>query len=171
MRILFLNAWGCAEFEALQEWLPHAQADVICLQEVTRTAGLTGWTQFADAERTLPQRANLFSDLKKLLPDHDGQFVTSDSGPVKDKEGNRYRQDFGIAIFVDQQLPIIGSEASFVHGEFIDHPEWAISDRPRAARLGELIKAKAAHRRDAACQHVLERGNACCAEWPNCTAK
>ena len=139
MKILFLNAWGGAEFERLQEWLLHTQADVICLQEVTRTPGLSGWTQFADGERTLPQRANLFSDLKNLLWNHDGQFVTSDSGPVKDDDGNRHRQDFGIAMFVDQRLPIIGGEVNFVHGKFIDHAEWTISDRPRVAQVIRII--------------------------------
>jgi len=139
MRILFLNAWGGAEFDQLQEWLPQVKADVICLQEVTRTPGFAGWTQFTDGERTLPQRADLFRDMKELLRSHEGQFVTSDSGPVYDHEGNPHRQDFGIALFVDQQLPVIGCEASFVHGRFIDHSEWTISDRPRVAQAIRIV--------------------------------
>ena len=37
MRIVSLNAWGGAVFGPLVEWLPRCGADVICLQEVTRT--------------------------------------------------------------------------------------------------------------------------------------
>ncbi len=38
----------------LARWLRDSSFDVICLQEVTSTSGLTGWTSFADGERTLP---------------------------------------------------------------------------------------------------------------------
>ena len=139
MRIVFLNAWGGAKFEQLKQWLPYSQADVICLQEVTRTPDLAGWTQFADGERALPQRANLFSDLLSLLRNHDGQFMTSDSGPVNDEVGNRHQQDFGIAMFFDQRLTVIGNESSFIHGKFIDHSEWPLSERPRVAQAIRVV--------------------------------
>jgi endonuclease/exonuclease/phosphatase family metal-dependent hydrolase len=40
---------------------------------------------------------------------------------------------FGLATFVGEDLPIVGVDSAFVHGEFTDHAEWAISDRPRVA--------------------------------------
>ncbi|MCU7731148.1 endonuclease/exonuclease/phosphatase family protein [Actinoplanes sp. KI2] len=133
MRIATVNAWGGALADELLGWLPASGADVVCLQEVTRTPGLAGWTRFADGERSLPQRADLFDDVRVALPRHQGIFVTSDSGPVRDEAGRSHRQDFGLATFVGEALPIVGVDSAFVHGEFADHAEWAISDRPRIA--------------------------------------
>src|ERR1700759_4395408 len=81
VRIVSLNAWGGAVFDPLAAWLPSTGADVICLQEVTRTPGLHGWTKFSDAERELPQRADLFADVTAILPGYHGVFLPSDAGP------------------------------------------------------------------------------------------
>ena len=97
MRIVSLNAWGGAMFDSLIEWLACCGADVLCLQEVTRTPRLDGWTRFTDAERQLPQRANLFDDVRRALPRHQAHFVASDAGPVVDGDGSvrfRYAIDF-----------------------------------------------------------------------------
>ncbi|MDA0353047.1 MAG: endonuclease/exonuclease/phosphatase family protein [Chloroflexi bacterium] len=146
MRIVSVNAWGGAMFDALVEWLPTCRADVLCFQEVTRTPGLRGWTSFDDTERQLPQRANLFDDLRDALPDHQGFFVASDAGPVMDGDGHQHRQDFGLAIFISQQIPVIGQAAAFVHGDFVDHEVWATTDRPRVAQAVRLVD-RAADRR------------------------
>ena len=58
MRIVTINAWGGARFDELVALLPGSDADVPCLQEVTRTSGLTRWTRFEDGDHTLPQRAD-----------------------------------------------------------------------------------------------------------------
>ena len=129
-----LNAWGGALYDDLAAWLPELGADVLCLQEVTRTPGLGGWTTFTDAERQLPQRANLFDDVRRLLPRHQAWFVTSDSGPVRDAAGLTHRQDFGLAVFVAEQLPVVGQVSRFVHGSFVEHDEWTTIDRPRIAQ-------------------------------------
>ena len=42
-----------AMFDELAAWLPECGADVLCLQEVTRTPDLDGWTRFSDAERVV----------------------------------------------------------------------------------------------------------------------
>lgn len=120
-------------FDALASWLPTCKADVVFLQEVTRTAGLRGWTTFADGERTLPQRADLFADVTELLPGYQGHFLSSDAGPVTDQDRRRWQQDFGIASFVHEQLPIIGVASAFIHGSFTEHRDWIVEDRPRAA--------------------------------------
>ncbi|PRX22486.1 endonuclease/exonuclease/phosphatase family protein [Actinoplanes italicus] len=133
MRIVSVNAWGGALSDRLLDWLPACGADVLCLQEVTRTPGLAGWTRFSDGERTLPQRAGLLDDVRGVLPRHQPIFVASDSGPVHDDAGTRHRQDFGVATFVAERLPVCGVESAFVHGGFTDHDEWAIADRPRVA--------------------------------------
>jgi endonuclease/exonuclease/phosphatase family metal-dependent hydrolase len=133
VRIASVNAWGGALADDLLKWLPSCGAHIACLQEVTRTPGLTGWTRFADGERNLPQRAALFDDLRAALPQHQAIFVTSDSGPVHDDAGRRYRQDFGLATLVGEDLPVVGVDSAFVHGQFTDHVEWAAGDRPRIA--------------------------------------
>ena len=51
VRIVSLNAWGGAMYDQFAAWLPTAGADVLCLQEVTRTPGVQGWTEFRDADR------------------------------------------------------------------------------------------------------------------------
>jgi hypothetical protein len=111
----------------------------LCLQEVTRTPGLGGWTSFDDGERRLPQRANLLDDIRRALPRHQALFLPSDAGPVVDGEGGVRRQDFGLAIFVDERLAMIGHEATFVHGTFVDHREWTTRDRPRIAHAVRLL--------------------------------
>ena len=140
MRIVSLNAWGGAVFDSLIEWLPRCGADIVCLQEITCTAGLDGWTRFDDGERTVPQRANLFDDIRAVLPRYQGVLLTSDTGPVIDDDGRTHRQEFGIATFIDERIAVVGSEASFVHGAFVDHRHaWATSDRPRIAHAVRLI--------------------------------
>jgi endonuclease/exonuclease/phosphatase family metal-dependent hydrolase len=139
MRIVSLNAWGGAMFDPLIEWLPGCGADVVCLQEVTRTPGLDGWTNFDDGERTLPQRANLLDDVRAALPRYQAVFVASDAGPVRDSGGDVHRQDFGLATFVDEQLSIVALQTAFVHGSFVDHADWPTTDRPRVAQAVRVI--------------------------------
>jgi endonuclease/exonuclease/phosphatase family metal-dependent hydrolase len=133
VRILSVNAWGGALHDELVAWLPGSGADIVCLQEVTRTPGLTGWTRFEDPERTLPQRADLFDDVRRGLPRHQAFFLASDAGPVSDETGARHRQDFGVATFVAEHLPVVGVDSTYVHGNFTDHAEWTAGDRPRNA--------------------------------------
>ena len=139
MRIVSLNAWGGAMFEPLAEWLPRCGADVLCLQEVTRTPGLDGWTRFDDGERTLPQQANLFEDVRGALPRHHGAFVVCDAGPVYDRQSYSHQQEFGLATFVDERTPVLGYATCFVHGSFTEHREWAVADRPRIAHAVRLV--------------------------------
>lgn len=140
MRLVSLNAWGGAMFDDLAAWLVSCEADVVCLQEVTSTPGLAGWTEFADDERTLPQRADLFEDLTALLPGYQGLFLTSDSGPVTDSDGRTWRQDFGIATFVHERMPLVGVASAFVHGTYTEHRTWAIQDRPRIAGVARIVE-------------------------------
>jgi endonuclease/exonuclease/phosphatase family metal-dependent hydrolase len=139
MRIMSLNAWGGARFDQLIDWLPRVGADVLCLQEVTRTPSAIGWTRFDDGERALPQRANLFADVSAVLPRHRGQFLACDAGPVLDTDGQRRRQEFGLAMLTDERLAVIGTDSSFIHGAFVDHDEWPASDRPRLAQALRLL--------------------------------
>jgi endonuclease/exonuclease/phosphatase family metal-dependent hydrolase len=139
VRIVSLNAWGGAMFDELAAWVPQSGADVLCLQEVTRTPGRRGWTHFADGERTLPQRADLFDDLCALLPGHRARFDASDAGPVLDADGRTHHQGFGLATFVDGHIVTIHQDVSFVHGTFVDHEAWPTSNRPRIAQGTRIV--------------------------------
>jgi endonuclease/exonuclease/phosphatase family metal-dependent hydrolase len=132
MRVVSVNAWGGAMYDVLIPWLTQVKADVVCVQEVTRSPGTSGWATFTDGERTLPQRLNLLDDVSTALRDHAPHFIANDSGPVVDAEGVTWRQDFGIATWVRDRFPVIGLDARFVHSHYIDHADW-VQDRPRAA--------------------------------------
>jgi endonuclease/exonuclease/phosphatase family metal-dependent hydrolase len=149
VKIVSVNAWGGALYDDLAAWLRATDADVLCFQEMTRTAGAHGWTRFTDGERHLPQRANLFADVAALLPEHDGYFVASDAGPVTTEDGVRHVQDFGIATFVSKRLILDTVEEGFVHGECVVHREWPTGDRPRAVLATRVIGAHDARGRPA----------------------
>jgi endonuclease/exonuclease/phosphatase family metal-dependent hydrolase len=144
VRIISLNAWGGAMFDELARWLDTCDVDILCFQEVTRTPSLGGWTRFDDAERSLPQRANLLSDIGSLLPRHHGLFTASDAGPVQDDEGRSHRQDFGLATFVAEELPIVGMRSSFIHGGYIEYRDrWPTDGRPRTAQAVRVFDRQA----------------------------
>jgi exonuclease III len=130
---------GGTMFDALVEWLPSTNADIFCLQEITHTPGLTGWTRFDDGERSLPQRASLFNDLCDRLPHHTGVFVASDTGPVFDANGKAWRKSFGIATFIRDDVTVLEQDAMFVHGTFTDHTNWPIDGRPRKAQATRVL--------------------------------
>jgi endonuclease/exonuclease/phosphatase family metal-dependent hydrolase len=162
VRIVSVNAWGGAMLDELVGWLTTCDADVICLQEVCRTPGATGWVRFDDGERSLPQRADLHGDLVRVLPDHQAFFLTCDSGPVRDRDGARRRQHFGVATFVGPTVPVIGLQSDFIHGRYRDHRAWPTSNRPRAGlavrvadpRSGRAVTVVQAHGlRDRAGKH------------------
>lgn len=134
MRIVSVNAWCGTMFDDFAAWLPTVDADVVCLQEVPRTPGVTGSVTFVDDERTLHQRADLFADAAALLPHHQGSFVASDAGPVVTPDGAERRQEFGLGVFVHERTPVIGQATAFVHGAFADHTRWPASHRPRVAQ-------------------------------------
>lgn len=139
MRILSLNAWGGARYDDLVAWLPAVGADVVCLQEVTRTPGLGGWTRFEDEARALPQRADLMADVQATLPSYDGWFAVSDSGPVADGSGRVHRQHFGLGTFTAPEVVAVRTTATHVHGRYADHgAAWPHSGRPRVAQVARL---------------------------------
>lgn len=133
VRIVSVNTWGGRIFDPLAGWLGTVGADVLCLQEVTRTPRRTGWVRYANGENAFPQRANLLADVRQVLPAHQAIFVAAESGPVLDPSGGRHRQDFGIATLVDEHLPLVGLDTAFVHGSFTDHDSWPSTIAPRAA--------------------------------------
>jgi endonuclease/exonuclease/phosphatase family metal-dependent hydrolase len=143
MRVVSLNAWCGGMLGPLTTWLPGCGADVLCVQEVTWTPGYDGWVTYTDPDRTSRQRASLFTDLRRALPEYQAHFFTYDTGPVSCEDGVLRRQHFGIATLVASHLPIIGGETSFVHGTFADHDAWPAENRGRAAHAVRVVDGKA----------------------------
>ncbi len=84
--------------------------------------------------------AQIFSTTSaNCFPQHQAWFVTSDSGPVLDANGQAHRQDFGLAVFISEHIPVVAQATKYVHGSFVDHHEWTTSDRPRIAQGLRLV--------------------------------
>lgn len=58
-------------------------------------------------------------DLRAVLPRHQALFLTSDAGPVSNASGRANQQDFGLATFVGEEIPVVGSRTSFVRDAFV----------------------------------------------------
>ncbi|WP_455874868.1 endonuclease/exonuclease/phosphatase family protein [Rhizobium yanglingense] len=118
MRIISLNAWGGKLHRPLMDYFRAAEADVLCLQEVTRSVTVkSDWLEYRDGSHILPQRANLFEEIKAVLPEHDAFFAPTARGELFDDE-NSVPSEFGLATFVRRSVAVIGHAADFVHGDF-----------------------------------------------------
>lgn len=137
MRILSLNCWGGRIHDPLIDYLAHADADVLCLQEVVWTPGEnTGWLVYRDAGVELPQRANLFDEIAAVLPDHQAFFAPTARGTLFDG-ARSVLSEFGLAVFVRKSLPVVGQALDFVHGAF--SPDgWGPHPRARNAQCLRL---------------------------------
>lgn len=59
MRIVSLNAWGGKLHAPLIPYLAEIDADVLCLQEITRSVTVSSdWLVYRDGSHILPQRAH-----------------------------------------------------------------------------------------------------------------
>lgn len=118
MRIVSLNAWGGKLHAPLLHYLAEINADVLCLQEITRSAAVASdWLVYRDGSHILPQRANLFAEIKAILPTHDAFFAPTARGELFDGDAS-VMSEFGLATFVRASLPVIGQATDFVHGDF-----------------------------------------------------
>lgn len=104
MEIMCLNGWGGKLHEMLLPYLTAATPDVLCLQEVVHSpASDKDWLTYRDGDHVLPQRANLFRDVCRVLPDHHAIFCPHAQGTLWDEEIELPSQ-FGIATFVHKSL-------------------------------------------------------------------
>ncbi|MDX0553390.1 endonuclease/exonuclease/phosphatase family protein [Sinorhizobium medicae] len=133
MRILSLNAWGGRIHNPLLKYLGSTKADILCLQEVVRTSGQPhGWLTYRDGDLRLPQRSNLFDEIRALLPAHRAQFVPVARGLLHDDYGREIWSEFGLATFVRESYATIGEALGFVHGAFTPD-SWGEHPRARNA--------------------------------------
>ncbi|MFS8113995.1 endonuclease/exonuclease/phosphatase family protein [Rhizobium jaguaris] len=137
LRIVSLNAWGGRLHEPLMRYLVDVEADVLCLQEVTRTHDARSeWLVYRDHGVELPQRANLFEEIGTALPTHDAFFSPTARGDLFDGD-RRIASEFGLATFVRKSHPVIGQVSGFVHGEF-SADGWGPHPRARNAHCIRL---------------------------------
>lgn len=132
LRIVSLNAWGGRVHAPLMRYLVDVDADVLCLQEVVRTpASRADWLVYRDHNVELPQRANLFEEIRAALPDHDAYFASVARGELFDGEKS-VPSEFGLATFVRRSKAVIGQSQDFIHGVFLPD-QWGPHPRARNA--------------------------------------
>lgn len=132
MRIVSLNAWAGRLHAPVLHYLAGIDADIVCLQEVSRTPSTHAeWLTYRERGLELPQRANFFDEVGGVLPGHDGYFCPTACGPLFDGDTS-LPSLFGLATFVRKTLPVVAQTADFVHGRFT--PEgWGEHPRARNA--------------------------------------
>jgi endonuclease/exonuclease/phosphatase family metal-dependent hydrolase len=127
LSILSLNAWGGRLHSPLMRYVAECDADVLCLQEVSRTIrSKSEWLVYREPGLDLQQRANLFDESCAVLPGHDASFFPAAQGHLFDGD-LLVPSEFGLATFVRRSLPVIAEAMDFVHGTFCfggwgDHP-------------------------------------------------
>jgi endonuclease/exonuclease/phosphatase family metal-dependent hydrolase len=140
MRLVSLNAWAGQVWPAFSDWVPAVGADILCLQEVTRApVSSPDWLVYADAERRLDQRTDLFADVTRLLPmGYQGQFNPAMCGPLTDAVGAAYPSEFGLAMWVTQRVAVTECLHRFVFGSY--RPDgWGKPPVPRNMQVMRLF--------------------------------
>lgn len=118
MRLMCLNGWGGTLHEPLIAYLAAEAPDVLCLQEVVHSPATDrDWLTYRDGAHCLPQRANLFRDVARVLPDHVAVFCPAAQGVLWDGEVALPSQ-WGLATFVHASFPIVAQRQGFVHKDF-----------------------------------------------------
>jgi endonuclease/exonuclease/phosphatase (EEP) superfamily protein YafD len=118
VKIISLNAWGGARYAELMGYLRAEMPDILLLQEVVHSPDTTAdWLTYRDGAHVLPQRANLFAEVARALPDHAAYFCPAAQGSLwqGDREVPSY---WGIASFVHKRLVVVGQTQGFVHKDF-----------------------------------------------------
>jgi len=134
MRVVSLNAWAGRLHAEIMAYLAAVDADVFCLQEVSRTPGAhTDWLTYREPGLDLPQRANFFDEVAAALPDHDGLFAPTATGPLYDGD-TPIASQFGLATFIRKSLPVTAQAVDFVHGRYTPDG-WGPHPRARNAHV------------------------------------
>jgi len=130
--ILSLNAWGGHVHQPLLAYLAGLDVDMLCLQEVTRGPGDAGdGLVYRDQNVELPQRADLYGEVKALMPMRQPFFCPMARGPLF-KGADEIQTEFGLASFLRADLAVVDQAIGFIHGEFSPHG-WAPHPRSRNA--------------------------------------
>jgi endonuclease/exonuclease/phosphatase family metal-dependent hydrolase len=114
----------------------------VCLQEVNRTPYASPQWLYWDKDLERPQRANLFEELERHLPNHLAVFSPVGRGRLLDAERNEYVCEDGLATFVRRTLSIVRQTVNFIHGCY--RPQgWGEKPKPRNIHVLELYDQSA----------------------------
>ena len=110
MKLISLNIWAGRVFDPLMKYIAKnaGDTDIFCFQEVFNTP---------TSRKTVSEhyRANIFSELQQVLPDHTGYFA-----PAQDGCGMEGPVDFqiswGLALFVKKYLTLNEVGEIFIRG-------------------------------------------------------
>lgn len=138
LRLISLNAWGGRLHAPLIRYIAETDPDILCLQEVTRSVSARHeWHIYREPGLELPQRANLFEEVRAVLPSHDAFFCPTARGALAEDDETVF-SEFGLATFVRQSLPVVAQAMDFVHGDF--SPDgWGEHPRSRNAHCIRLF--------------------------------
>ncbi len=140
MRLASLNAWGGQIWPDLGDWAQSMQADILCLQEVTRAPEPSpDWLSYRDAYRELDQRADLFADISRVLPDYQGQFSAATRGMLENSQRQDVASEHGIAFWVRRDLAITETLQCFIHGQY-RHDGWGEEPVPRTFQIARICE-------------------------------
>lgn len=115
MQIMCLNGWGGKLHGEILPYLAHTAPEVLCLQEVVHSPETENdWLTYRDGGHVLPQRANFFRDVSRVLPEHVAVFCPAAQGALWDGDRSIPSQ-WGLATFVHRSFPIVGQAQGFVH--------------------------------------------------------
>lgn len=138
MEIVSVNAWGGKVWDALASWVPQQQGRVVCLQEMIRAPQPSpDWLYYRDPYRELEQRADLFADVSRMLPDHQARFAPAARGYLEDADGARVLSEHGLGQWVPRDLIIAEHLQGFVHGGFRLHG-WGEEPVPRTMQVSRI---------------------------------
>ncbi len=140
IRLVSLNAWGGRVVDPLRHFIRDIDPDILCLQEVTRAIDPSPDTLiFRGGGDDLLQHADLFEEVRKILPAHSAQFFPATMGELFDAEGRTFKSMFGLATFVRPSLAVVGQELGFVHGAFSAADGWGTPPVPRNMHCLRLL--------------------------------
>lgn len=133
MKLLSLNIWGGRVFDPLIEFIKNnaEEVDVFCFQEVFST----GLSHIDIIEEKY--RSDIYGDIAKVLPDHQGYSAVAISGFDFDKHVE-FPLTFGLATFVKKDLVVErDGNVIVVEGEETDR----LNDKiPRNMQFVEIKK-------------------------------
>lgn len=125
MKIITLNTWGGRIHEPLLNFFfKNKDADIFCLQEIFHD--LDKEVQTSDYIFEEDARHQLFKEISKTIPEHAGYFC-----PVIDKA-------YGIAIFVKNNIEVIGSGEDYIYKNENYNPDSETSDHNRKLQWIEI---------------------------------
>lgn len=129
MKIICLNGWGGKLHEEVAHYIATERPEVLCLQEVVHSPETAkDWLTYRDGDHVLPQRANFFSDIAAVLPDHVAFFCPAAQGVLWDNE-RAVPSRWGLATFVHKSIPVVAQAQGFVFKAFSPH---GYGDHPRS---------------------------------------